>query len=400
MTTTEPTPTVSETIATAPAGIDIDRKALAEAIAHLSTIAGKGAGLPILSCLLLENTPDGLRLTANNLDTEIRRTVPVEGGEGEIHLCVEASRLGRIVTETAVPTITLHQERGDRLVIAGGGSRFTLRGLPHEEFPRDMEFTERSATDIEGATLSRRIGLTVPFASKDETRRALMCVHLLVNDHGIQTVATDGRRLCLSPEALREKTDHTFNLPVRAATSLQRLLGDTGQVSLRFGRNKDRNSNIHNSINLLRVIGDGFTFTTRDIEENYPNYRQIIPKPDQEITLDRKALITALRRFGNALDKEHNETSVTLEIKPGNQLVLRDNNKKGGISGRETLEYNWVTTKREGTEIAFNHAYLSDAVKIGSEDTVNLAFTDATSPAIFRDDSETYLHILMPVRIQ
>jgi DNA polymerase-3 subunit beta len=201
---------------------------------------------------------------------------------------------------------------------------------------------------------------------------------------GLRLVATDSYRLAVRdlPGLGVLAEDQRVLVPSRALNELQRLLGAGDEVALRLGAHD------------ATFVAGGVTLTTRLIEGEFPNYRQLLPSAyPNRLVVGREAFLDAVRRV-KLLARD-----ATTPVR----IALRDQ----GIE-LTVITTDWgtatedVDAKYEGAEmtVAFNPAYLIDGVEAITTDEVVLDTLDALKPATLRPtDSDEYLYLLMPVRV-
>ena len=133
--------------------------------------------------------------------------------------------------------------------------------------------------------------------------------------------------------------------------------------------------------------------TTRLIEGEFPNYRQLIPASHPNtLTVEREPLLEAIRRV-KILAKD--ATPVRLQL-GGETLRLTAITQDVGNASEE------LDAQYDGSEltVAFNPDYLAAGVEACSGDAVTLSTMDALKPAVVRGvGHEDYLYLLMPVRV-
>ena len=124
-------------------------------------------------------------------------------------------------------------------------------------------------------------------ASGDDARAVLTGVLLSSEDDGVKMVATDSYRLAVRdlPQSSMLSAGQKVLVPSRALTELQRILGGSDSLVVRLGSRE-------------AVFESGATkLTTRLIEGEYPNYRNLLPSSyPNMLTVGREALLEALRR--------------------------------------------------------------------------------------------------------
>src|SRR5205807_8712573 len=124
-------------------------------------------------------------------------------------------------------------------------------------------------------------------ASTDDARPMLTGVLLAAEEGGLRLVATDSYRLAVRdlPGATVLREGQRVLVPAKALAELQRLLAGAEQVVLRLA---DHDAGFE--LGSIRL-------TTRLIESEFPNYRQLIPSSyPNRLRVAREAFLDALRR--------------------------------------------------------------------------------------------------------
>ena len=134
--------------------------------------------------------------------------------------------------------------------------------------------------------------------------------------------------------------------------------------------------------------------TTRLIEGEFPNYRQLIPTSyPNRLIVGREPLLDAVRRV--KLLARDATTPVRIALRP-NGIELTVITTDWGTATED------VDAKYEGAEmtVAFNPNYLIEGVEAITGDEVTLDTLDALKPATLRPtEGDDYLYLLMPVRV-
>jgi DNA polymerase-3 subunit beta len=224
----------------------------------------------------------------------------------------------------------------------------------------------------------------VPGASRDDARPILTGVLLTASAGGLRLVATDSYRLALRDlqgvSMLAE--GQKVLVAAKGLGEVQRLLSsETGDIDVVLGEREV----------VFRV---GTTeVTTRLIEGDFPNYRQLIPQSNpNRLIVGREPFLNAIRRV-KLLAKD--ATPVRLTLRPDGLELVAVTQDVG--QAREDLE-----AKYEGTEmvVAFNPEFLIDGVEAITGDEVQLETLDALKPATVRStENPNFLYLLMPVRV-
>jgi len=224
-------------------------------------------------------------------------------------------------------------------------------------------------------------------ASSDDARPILTGVLLSSEEGGLRLVATDSYRLAVRdlPDTTVLSEGQKVLVPSRALGELARVLGDAEEVTVRLG-DRDVTFDVPSEDGSVQV-------TTRLIEGEFPNYRQLIPSsyPNQ-LVVGREPLLEAVRRVKlmarEAAPLRVTQRSTGLELMAVTQDV--------GQAHEE------VDAKYNGEEltVAFNPDYLIDGIDAAPGDEVVLETLDALKPAVLRStDGGDFLYLLMPVRV-
>src|SRR5947209_19605364 len=193
--------------------------------------------------------------------------------------------------------------------------------------------------------------------SSDESRYVLNGIFISLKDHKMTMVATDGRRLAMLDEEVdvTEQSQGEFSIRAKAVNELNRLLGDKGELELRYAENQA-------GFTLRNDKGSSVIITTKLIEGNYPNYRQVIPAEAKErIALGREEFLHALRRAEIMTSEKQN--SVKLNFGK-NSLSITANSPDVG-EAQENLAINY---KGKEMAIAFNPGYVIEPLNALAND--------------------------------
>ena len=358
-----------------------ERDVLVEALGTAGrAVASRGGALPVLSGVKAELAGERLTLTGSDLDLTISVSVQVSGQSDGV--AVLPGRLAADIVRALEPGAVHVEAEGDEARISSGRSQFAVRLLPADDFPRLTEAPADEVT-LDAAAFKDALQQVVRAASHDDARPILTGVLMAAEGDGLRLVATDSYRLAVRdlPGASILREGQAVLVPSRALGELGRVLSGADSVTLRLA---ERDATF--------VVGDT-RLTTRLIEGEFPNYRQLIPSTHpNRLTVGKEPLLDAVRRV-KLLARE--ATPVRITLKPDGIELTAITQDVG--QAHEDLD-----AKYEGTEmvIAFNPEYLADGVEAVQGDEITLETIDALKPAVVRSvESQDYLYLLMPVRV-
>jgi DNA polymerase III subunit beta len=358
-----------------------EREILAEALAT----AGRGATsrtgtLPVLSGVRLDVDGDKLTVTGTDLELTIRLVIAV-GGERDGSAVVPARLIADIVK--ALPAGAVDVTLGDDdMSISAGRTQFSVRPLSLADYPAQVE-PDAEPVVLSSAQVADALRQVVRAASNDDARAVLTGVLWASEDTGVKMVATDSYRLAVRdlPQTTMLAEGQKVLVPSRALNELQRVLAGTDELTVRLGARE-------------AVFEAGTTrLTTRLIEGEYPNYRNLLPPSYPNVlTVGRDALLEALRRV-KILAQDATPVRLTLGADTLQLTAITQD------VGNATEEIDAVYEGAEMT-VAFNPEYLAAGVDAVEGDEVTLSTLDPMKPAVLRGvGHDEYLYLLMPVRV-
>jgi len=343
--------------------------------------------LPILLNFLMETENAQLKVVSTDLEMGVKHYIHAEvASDGSV--TIPARKFAEILH--SLPDgqeIELNVDPNGKVHLRCGKSRFWIVGAPKSEYPVLPEFNKAGAFEMAAASLAEMIRKTIFSASTDETRYVLNGVFWAASNGELEMVATDGRRLALiRRKGIPEKKDFKVIVPTKI---LQEFLRLESQLE---GK-EDEPVNIGITENQIAFQLRKTTFLSRLVEGSFPNYEQVIPvRKDIQVQLPSKDLLAITRRASLCAPDRGGAVKYTLK-----RGVLQVSASSQSVEFEDELG---VEHEGEEFRIAFNPAFVLDALKnIGSE-TVRLSFTTPVNPALFEPvGDDTYRAVVMPMRV-
>jgi DNA polymerase-3 subunit beta len=361
-----------------------ERDVLADALNSAGRAATNRTGtLPVLSGVRMDLAGDTLTVTGTDLELTIKLTLEV-GGERDGSAVVPARLIGDIVKALPAGAVEIDLDGGDggEMSISAGRSQFSVRPLALDDYPAQTEPTGEAVT-LPAEMMSEALGQVVVAASTDDARAVLTGVLLASEDDGVRMVATDSYRLAVRdlPDSSVLGSGQKVLIPNRALKELQRLMGDVEELTVRFGERE-------------ATFEAGSTrLSTRLIEGEFPNYRNLLPSSYPNLlTVSKASMVEAIRRV-KILAQDSTPVRLTLG---GDTVQLTAITQDVGNAAEE------IDASYDGAEmtVAFNPDYLAAGIDAIDADDVTLATMDPMKPAVLRGaGQDDYLYLLMPVRV-
>lgn len=325
---------------------------------------------------------DGDELTLMATDRELTITVRLTvAGAGDGEAVVTARLASDVVRSLDAGAVNVTVD-GEGIHIDSARSKFSLQTMGTEDFPV-VAALDGDPVVLEAESLLTALRQVVKAASADESRPVLTGVLLSAEEEGLRLVTTDSYRLALCdlPGLEVLGSDQSVLVPSRALQEVIRLLGDVEQVSVRFSEREA-------SFDLGTV-----TVTTRLIEGEFPSYQGLIPthQPNR-MTIGREGFINAVRRVRLMAQ---DSTPIRLDMSAAGLELSATTQDVGEAREQVDAEF-----EGEDLTVAFNPEYLLDGAEAAPGEEIVLNTVDALKPAVIRTpDSEEFLYLLMPVRI-
>lgn len=364
--------------------IVINREALLKPLMLVGGVVEKRQTLPILANILINADQDKLKITATDLEVELKTEVPVNKGE-EIDFTLPTRKLLDICRALPENSEISMDISGEKAVILSGRSRFTLGVLPAKDYP---------SIEIEGATkgiqvqervLKSLIDKTQFAMAQQDVRYYLNGLLLELKEGVLRAVATDGHRLAMSEqsEGLEGAEDFQIIIPRKAVLELGRMLDDSERVVA-----------IEVSSNNVRIIMGDTIFTSKLIDGKFPDYQKVVPVgADKQVIVDRENMRQALYRTSILSNEKYRGIRFIFE---NNNLELLAHNPEQE-EAKEELE---ITYAGEKLVIGFNVGYLIEVLTAIDGQNVILELKDENSSCLIKSqDSDSSRYVVMPMRI-
>jgi DNA polymerase III subunit beta len=363
--------------------IKISKSTLSAALNQVGGITSGNSPLAILSNVLIEAGGSGLKLSTTDLDRCATKRIEADIEEpGKVTLPVK--RLSSIVRELPTEEISIEVNAQNIATIRSGPSVFKINGLPASEFPEMGFVADGLKVAINQADLKAALDKTAYAMSADETRYILNGVYFEVQPAGVTLVATDGRRLAMLNCDMLADVDSakSFIVPRNTIDDLRKTLGQSDAVGL----------SISDGMVSFEIVN--LTLTTKLIEGNYPNFRQVIPDSSKfRASIERESFMAALKRVALLVNERTNSIKLTFD---DNRILISSNSPDIG-EAEETID---AIYNGSPITMGLNPEYLSACLRALPNDQVFIDLSDSDSPAVVRTDSpDSFLYVIMPMRV-
>src|SRR6059058_6195509 len=271
--------------------ITASKDELVQALGVVARAVSTRTSVQILSGILLEARGSELRLAATDMELSLRATASAQlDGDGAIVLPGKTfADIARLLPGDEV--VIEHKPTESVVHVTAGSASYTLHTYNPEDFPRLPELEAVQTFSVDRESLLETISRVARAASRDESRPVLTGILVSFTGGKLVMAATDSYRLAVKETELEGSAPELEAIvPSRALQELARVAssGDTVEVG------------VHENQVLFSTVsseGGGAWLTTRRIDGQFPNYRQLLPEQfEHELTLPRTELLEVIRR--------------------------------------------------------------------------------------------------------
>lgn len=361
----------------------VNKSDMTEAVSNIQRAVSSKTSIPALEGILLSASEGSLELCAYDLELGITTVIPSQTAEpGKAVL--SAKIFSDIVRKTPDETITVTVDEKNMATIDSGYSKFSIIGIPAEEFPELPKLTDSTRIELPAAVLKSMIRQTV-FAVAESDAKPIHQGSLFNIEQGrLDVVSVDGYRLAKRSEPIDFAEDLSFVVPGKTLNEILKLLKDTDDtVEVSAGRR-----------HILFKI-ENYTVISSLLEGEFLNYKAAIP-PDSksEVVVRTREAIESVERV-SLLITDRLKSPVRC-LFADNEIKLLCTTSMGRASDQITAE---ITG--ENVEIGFNNRYLLDALRNTECDEVKIQLSGSLSPMkIVPKEGDSFLFLVLPVRLK
>lgn len=348
-------------------------------------VASSRTTIQALSGVLI--VAEGDRPTMLATDTEVGVQLPLDG---EILSAGSALLPARLLLEVvrSLPgdSVTLELRSTEQDVeLISRSAKFHLRTLRSEDFPNLPTPTPDARMSLPAQAFVDTALQVSRSASRDETRPVLTGVLISASGTELRMVATDSYRLSVKSTALETALEGSIeaNVPARALSELARIVqgSEIRSLSASLGQNQ------------IVFELDGIVLSSRLIDGQFPNYRQLLPESvEYELRLSTAELVDVVRRISLLAQKN---APLRLAFEEGQLTISAQTPDVGEAS--ETLP---VPFSGGRFEIGFNPEFLRDGLESVESEELILKLISPLRPGLIESPQDgEFVYLIMPIRL-
>ena len=361
----------------------VNKSDITEAVSNIQRAVSTKTSIPALEGILLSATETGLELCAYDLELGITTVIPafvMEPGKAVL----SAKLFSDIVRRTPAETVTVSVDEKNMATLESGYSRFSIIGIPAEEFPELPKLSDSTQISLPGALLKSMIRQTL-FAIAESDAKPIHQGSLFSLENGIlDVVSVDGYRLAVRREPVDFSEDLSFVVPGKTLSELLKLIKDSEEpVEISAGRR-----------HILFKI-DNYTVISSLLEGEFLNYKAAIPPESQtEVVLKTREAIDSVERV-SLLITDRLKSPIRC-LFDNSEVKLNCTTSMGRASDQLDVEMTG-----QSVEIGFNNRYLLEALRNTECDEVKVQLGGPLSPMkVVPKEGDSFLFLVLPVRLK
>lgn len=361
--------------------ISVPREELTRQLGVVARAASTRTTVQVLAGLLLRAGEGRLELAATDMEISLRSSLEASV-ESEGAVVVPSKLLADLVRLLPADEVSIEHRSGEGIVeVVSGAATYRLHTYNAEDFPRLPDASTVELMSVDADAVLETAGRVSRAASRDESRPVLTGILVRFEGEKLIMAATDSYRLAVKETGMGSGgPDLDAIVPARALGELTRIAQSGGGLEIGVLENQ------------VIFTTDGILLTSRRIEGQFPNYRQLLPETfEHELALPREELLEVVRRVSVMAQRN---APIRLRFAEGELTVSAQTQDVG--EARETMPAPYAA---EPLEIGFNPDFLRDGVESVEGDEVRLKLISSLRPAVIQGEGDDFSYLIMPIRL-
>jgi DNA polymerase-3 subunit beta len=349
------------------------------AILKVEKITGKNLTLPVLDSILFIANGKSLKMRATNLSLGVEVEIPAKiSKEGSV--LIKGDVLSNIFGNFYQDGIINLENINNNLSLKTKDNNILLKCQPFEDFPTIPNISG-SSFKLSSKKLIEGIKSVYYSSSISDIKPEISSIYIYPEEDNLVFVATDSFRL--AEKKIKIKQLHEFNgilIPFKNISEIIKIFSDL-----------DEDINITLNKNLISISSGDIYLTSRIIDGNFPDYKQIIPKNSTtEVVVLKQDLLNSLK-IANIFSDKLNQVNFKIKNK-----TFEVNSQNSDIGENKTKIT--AAISGEDIEISFNYKYFLDCFQSINQDSLALHFNQSNKPLTIKGVGDnTFTYLIMPM---
>ncbi len=355
---------------------------LSEAFLRVSKAISNKTTNPILEGIKIIAEDETLTMSATDTELTIEKKIKADvKGEGET--VVPGRFITEFVKKLTNTEIELEVNDKNQMTIRYEDSESVIQCYNPVEYPGFKRVDSKEYFGISQKDFKTCVNKTIFSVALDDSRPILKGVLFDINGNELNVVALDGYRLARVKKTINSNINKSIVVPARSLNELSKMIEDSDDII-----------NIYiDQYTIMADLGDT-KVTSRLLEGDYINYKQIIPVNYETFVVINKAQFEQSLERATLLSRASNNNFVKFDIKENN-VCITSNSELGNI--KENISSN---VSGKDIVISFNPRYFLESLRVNTNDFVKICFNKASTPCVIvPTDEDEFLYLILPVRV-
>jgi len=250
-------------------------------------------------------------------------------------------------------------------------SHFKLPMFNPDQYPEFVKMEELNILDIDSIDFISSIKKITTSIDNTNPKIELNGALINIQENEIDFVGTDTRRLSVVSIQKQSAFEDRIIIPKKAIIEMQKIFLDKALIKY--------------NDTYLTLSNEYFTFFTKLLNGNFPDYKRIIPQElSYNFLLPKQKLIESIKMVTSIEEK------VKIIFKP-NEVVFESFNDKS--ESKTQFDANFDIS--QDIFVALNSKYILDFLNSSVGDIINIGINNSSLPFVVKDDN--FITIIMPI---
>lgn len=352
-----------------------------DALIQTERLTGKNLTLPVLSSILWVATNKTLKLRSTNLNLGIEIEVPAKI-EKEGTVAIKGDVLSSLFSILPNDGNVSFELINNNLLVKTKTSKIIIKSVPYEDFPT-IPVIKGDVVNIPAKKFTEGVKSVYYAASISEIKPEIGSIYIYPENDLLIFVSTDSFRLAEKKVKIKQKVSFGgILLPLKNAIEIVKIFDQVeSDIIITLQKNQ------------ISIKSENIYLTSRVVDGNFPDYKQIVPKnKTTEVNVLKQDLISSLK-ISNIFSDKFNQ--ISFKIKP-KQKIFEINSQNADI-GENTTIVN-ASLSGEDTEANFNYKYIIDCFSSISSDSLLLELNGSNKPMVIKPSNDSsFMYLVMPM---
>lgn len=354
---------------------------LAKGVSIVSKAVPSKTTMPILECILIDASTDEIKLTANDMELGIETKIEGDIVERGI-IALNARIFSEIVRKLPDNDIVIETQDDDQTLITCEKAKFNIASQPGDDFSYLPVVEKDDFITVSEFTLKEVIRQTIFSIADNDTNKMMTGELFEIDENILRVVSLDGHRISIRKIILKDSyAPKKVIVPGKTLQEISKIIGGEAEseVDISFTKNH------------IVFEFDKTVVVSRLIEGEYFKINQMLSNDyETKVKINKRELLDCIDR-ATLLIKEGDKKPIIIDIRD-DSMELKIKSQIGSMD-----EEIFITKEGKDLLIGFNPKFLIDALRVIDDEEVDLYFMNAKAPCFIKDESQSYIYLILPV---